>query len=269
MRARLRRLLKFQQTAPVSRRRGGYIDVPRKFSKIFTRTSFYLRKVNRLERRKGPLPVKHLQEIILAWSKEILGIIEIDIEIRGRIPDESRPVLFVGNHVSYVDIPLLMASVPVVFVSKEEVSKWLVIGPASKKAGTVFVKRESGESRAQTAKAIAACILERKQSVAIFPSGTTTVDEQKPWRSGAIKIAHKNHIPVQPFRITYEPLRTLAYIDDDFFPLHLWNLLSTRQKVKAIIEFGDVEEIRDPISDAERLRKWSSSIHKLQKEQHH
>lgn len=267
MRARLRRLLKFHETRPSVRRRGGYTDVPRKFAKIFTRTSYYLRKVNRLERSRGPLSAAHLQEFILAWSKEILGIIEIDIEIRGKIPDESRPVLFVGNHVSYVDIPLLMASVPVVFVSKEEVSKWLVIGPASKKAGTVFVKRESGESRAQTAMAIANCILERKQSVAIFPSGTTTVDEEKPWRSGAIKIAHKNSIPVQPFRITYEPLRTLAYIDDDFFPMHLWNLLSTKQTVKAIIEFGEVQEIRDPIHDAERLRKWSSSIHKLQKEQ--
>lgn len=262
MRRRLRRLLKFHEPTK-HRRRVGYTEVPRKFAKIFARTSFYLRKANRLERASGgdSLPRKQLQELILSWSKEILSIIDIEIEIRGEVPDETRPVLFVGNHVSYVDIPLLMASVPVVFVSKEEVSKWLVIGPASKKAGTVFVKRESGESRAQTATAIASCILDRKQSIALFPSGTTSVDEHKPWRSGALKIAFKHQIPVQPFRITYQPLRTLAYIDDDFFPVHLWNLLASGQKIKAIIEFGDVQQISSPLADSDRLWKWSQGLH--------
>ncbi len=259
MRARLQRLLKFRESN-VKGRTAGYIEVPRKFAKIFTRTSYYLRKANRLEARNQKLSRAELQDLILAWAKEILAIIEIEIEIRGKIPDESQPVLFVGNHVSYVDIPLLMASVPVVFVSKEEVSKWLVIGPASKKAGTVFVKRESGVSRAQTATAIAEAILEEKKSIAIFPSGTTSIDEHKPWRTGALKIAHKHHIPVQPFRLTYEPLRQLAYIDDDFFPVHLWNLLACGKKIKAIIEFGDVQKINDPIADSERLWQWTKKI---------
>lgn len=261
MRARLRRLLKFREPTVRHRDRDGYTDVPRKFAKIFTLTAHYLRQAKRYERKNGSLSQKKLQEFILAWARAILNIIEMDIEIRGKIPDESQPVIFVGNHISYVDIPLLLASVPVVFVSKEEVSKWLVIGPASKKAGTVFVKRESGESRARTAQAISACITERKQSIAIFPSGTTTLDEQKPWRTGALKIAHKHHIPVQPFRITYKPLRAVAYIDKDFFPIHLWNLLTCKERVRAVIEFGEVQTIHDPMIDCERIRKWTSAIH--------
>lgn len=260
MRARVQRLLKFHERIPSRKQAAGYVEVPRKFAKIFTRTSFYLRKANRLEQRAQGLSRSELQSLILTWAREILEIIEIEIEIRGKIPDETQPVLFVGNHVSYVDIPLLMASVPVVFVSKEEVSKWLVIGPASKKAGTVFVKRESGESRAQTAAAIAHCIVERKQSIAVFPSGTTSVTEHKPWRTGALKIAHKHQISVQPFRLTYEPLRQLAYIDDDFFPIHLWNLLASNKKIKAIIEFGDVQKVSDPVADSERLWQWTQKI---------
>lgn len=269
IRYRIRRLLKFRDDVPHAphkkgSRRGALkrqIAVPAKFAKVFQITAAAYREAVNIEKKQGSLPASQLQAMVLQWARDVLGIISMDVEIKGAPPEMQTPVLFVGNHVSYVDIPLLMASVPVVFVAKEEISKWLVIGDASKKAGTVFVKRESGKSRAHAADAIADTILKQKRSIGIFPSGTTCITEDKPWRYGAFKIAEKHQIPVQPFRIRYEPLRQVAYIENDTFATHLLALLRL-ERVKAIIEFAPVRMIEDASRDCDDIRDWTRELFK-------
>lgn len=262
---RIRRLLKFTlppRSGKTGRRRGAIkrnLSVPGKFARVFKITAAAYSAAVKLEKKEGRISQEQLQAMILKWAEDILGVISIEVEIKGAPPEMHDPVLFVGNHLSYVDIPLLLASVPVVFVAKEEVSKWLVIGQAGKKAGTVFVKRESGQSRAHAAEAIAHTILEKKRSIGVFPSGTTCLSENKPWRHGVFNIAHKHKIPVQPFRIRYEPLRKVAYIDKDTFATHLLSLLRL-EKVKAFIEFDAVRLIDDPVQDCEAIREWTREI---------
>lgn len=263
IRYRVRRLLKFRSSAPrettTGTRRTAFkrrLGAPAKFAKLFQTTATAYRKANAAEKRQGMLPTSQLQEMIYKWARDILGIISVDVEIKGVSPEMRAPVLFVGNHVSYVDIPLLMASVPVVFVAKEEVSKWLIIGNSARRAGTVFVKRNSDKSRANAAEAILESIVKHRRSIAIFPSGTTCITETKPWRHGAFKIAEKHQIPVQPFRIRYEPLRDVAYIDDDMLATHMMALLR-HEKIKAFIEFGPVRMIEDAARDCDAIRDWT------------
>ncbi len=53
------------------------------------------------------------------------------------------PAIFVCNHISYLDIPLVMRIIPEAsFVSKSEVAAWPIIGLAAKRIETIFVKRE-------------------------------------------------------------------------------------------------------------------------------
>ena len=265
IRYRVRRILKFrdtEKTAPKGARRKALkrnLSVPAKFARVFRITASAYRQAVKVEKEEGHLPQCRLQNIILDWAQKLLGVMSMDVEIKGVPPEMNRPVLFVGNHLSYVDIPLLMACVPVVFVAKEEVSKWLIIGQASKKAGTVFVKRESGKSRANAAEAIADALLKRKQSIGIFPSGTTCISEDVPWRHGAFKLAEKHQIPVQPFRIKYEPLRKLAYIEKDTFATHLLGLLRL-ERVKATIEFDEIRLISDHASDCDTIRAWTKEL---------
>lgn len=273
IRLHVRRLLKLRapepKRGPGARRKAlkRNISVPTKFAKVFRITAAAYKTVSRIEKKEGAISQDLLQGIILKWARDLLGIMSMDIEIKGAPPEMGRPVLFVGNHLSYLDIPLLMASVPVVFVAKEEVSKWLVIGEASRKAGTVFVKRESGRSRANAADAIVNTILGLQRSIGIFPSGTTCLSEDKPWRHGAFKIAQKNKIPVQPFRIRYEPLRKVAYIENDTFATHLLALLRV-EKVKAVIEFDEARYITDPTRECDEIRNWTREIFKGYLESH-
>lgn len=266
IRLHFRKLLKLRPPIISKRKVGGRrkalkksLSVPAKFARIFRITASAYRTALKIEKKQGKIPQDQLQSMILKWAQDVLSVISIDIEIKGAPPEMDEPVLFVGNHISYVDIPLLMASVPVVFVAKEEISNWLVIGQAGKKAGTVFVKRESGTSRANAAEAIADTILNKRRSIGVFPSGTTCLTEDKPWRHGVFKIAHQKKIPVQPFRIRYEPLRQVAYIGNDTFATHLLSLLR-RDGIKAFIEFDSVRFINDPTSECEQIRAWTQKF---------
>jgi 1-acyl-sn-glycerol-3-phosphate acyltransferase len=115
------------------------------------------------------------------------------------------------------------------------------------------------ELSADAAEAIAETLLIRKRSIGIFPSGTTCITEDVPWRHGAFKLAEKHQIPVQPFRIKYEPLRKLAYIEKDTFATHLLALLRL-ERVKATIEFDEVRMITDHQAECVAIRDWTREL---------
>ncbi len=214
---------------------------------IFAKTYQYL--------QKSKEPNASIEELKLQWAQEILSRLRVNLEISGTISDQQS-LLFLGNHISYLDIPLLMSTVRgLSFVAKEEITAWPIIGPAAKKVDTVFVKRESGSSRKLARKSIQEA-LEKGQRVALFPSGTTCLFENKSWRRGAFEIAHEHDLLLQPFRLSYSPLRAAAYIDDDFLPLHLYNLFS-HERIHAKIEFHEPVKIKDPVSDCEYWQNWT------------
>ena len=179
------------------------------------------------------------------WSQAILDTLKVDLRIVGNSSSE-RSLLFVGNHVSYLDIPILMsAAEDFSFVAKEELSRWPVFGEAARQIETVFVKREHGPSRKRARESIHSAIT-AGQRIVIFPSGTTCVQESKPWKKGAFEIAAERNLLIQPFRLSYQPLRSVAYIDNDFFPFHLFQL-GKLDRVNATLEFHPPVLVDDPL----------------------
>ena len=185
----------------------------------------------------------------------MLDLLNVELEVMGT-PVCDRPVLFLGNHIGYIDIPLLMAQAPVVFVAKKQIGSWPIFGEACRALGMVMVDRDSKSSRETIGDRVSETIHKRGQSIALFPSGTTCISEKTSWRWGAFRMAQKEAITVQPFRITYSPLRTAAYIDDDSFVPHLWQLLK-EPKVNVKLEFHPPVEITDPEADCEKWYRWS------------
>ena len=230
-----------------------------KIVKVYATTLKHARMYDELEQRCGKMEKEQLEMVMCSWAKELLDHIEIDIEQIGNVTDQK--AILVGNHVSYVDIPLVMSQAPLSFVAKAELLKWPVFNQAFRRAHIIFVKRQSQSSRRSSADAIIKAIEDGPLNIAVFPSGTTDIAEKKPWRRGPFKIAKSAGIPVQPFRITYTPLRKAAYIDNDFFPYHLFQLLRT-DNIKATIEFHEPVMVDDPGKDAEKWWHWSQEIHK-------
>lgn len=204
---------------------------------------------------KSYWPSSSVEDLQWEWSQKTLNMFKVSLEVTGQVAQE-RPMIFVGNHISYLDIALLMATVPgISFVAKKELASWPIFGHAAKKTNTIFVKREKDQSRKEARTAIAEA-LGNRQRVAVFPSGTTCMDEKKQWRRGIFEVAQQSKSFVQPFRVSYQPLREVAYIDDDFFPTHLLRLMALRN-IPAKIEFHEPVQILDPQRDCDQWHQWS------------
>lgn len=232
------------------------LESARRFGRILARTVHHTRRIRKLARTHGtPLPGPLRHPIMTTWAGEMLDAMRVRVRQIGT-PARDEAVMLVGNHVSYADIPLLMSVTPVVFIAKKQIASWPVFGDACRAVGTIFVERDSNASRRDAGQAIAPKVKEEKQSIAVFPSGTTTMDEAKPWRRGAFRIAYENGLRVQPIRIRYTPMRRAAYLMEDAFVTHLWGVLGS-DGVEATIEFGEPQRIEDPDRDCERLWQWS------------
>lgn len=214
---------------------------------VFTSTIDYLRRARDTE--------QNVESLKRQWAFGLLDRMGVHTEIVGT-PSEQPGMLFVGNHISYLDIPILMALAPEVsFVSKKEIASWPIIGMGAKKIKTIFVERNCSDNR-KAARETISNEIKKGARIAVFPSGTTTLDESKQWKVGAFEIAKELGIPIQPFRLDYAPLRKAAYIGKDFFPFHLFQLAQSGD-VQAKIEFHPPIWVSDPIKSCLEWQQWS------------
>ena len=140
----------------------------------------------------------------------------------------SRPVLYVCNHISWSDIPILGSMVPLRFLSKAEVGHWPVIGWLAKQAGTLFIQRGSGKA-GQVRREIADTLISG-QSVLVFPEGTTSAGiTVLPFHSRLLQAAADAGVDIQPISIGYlrngHPDHLAPFIGDDEFHHHLARML--------------------------------------------
>lgn len=226
--------------------------------RVFTLTASHARRIKKVRSQNLPDGQKLITQIKKDWARASLENLGVKVKISGAQVSD-KPALFVGNHVSYLDIPLVMATAPVSFVAKEELSRWPIIGDACKSVGTVFVKRESVESRKIAVQKIGDSCLKARQSICLFPSGTTTLKEDKPWRKGAFEISKLRGIPIQPFRIKYSPQKIAAFVGDDAFIPHLWRLLNCGN-ICAEIEFSEPVEVANPEQSCSVWQDWCKQI---------
>lgn len=146
-------------------------------------------------------PAPQQRDIIAWWLGQSASIVGLKIVTRGTVPDV--PVLAVANHVSWLDILIMSAVLPVSFVSKIEVKHWPVVGWLATRARTLYIQR-GGKNAANTVTEQITWFLLRHRSVAIFPEGTTGdghgVRRFHPRLFGA---AIHAHTPVQPVAIRF------------------------------------------------------------------
>lgn len=161
------------------------------------------------------------------WLAELTRILRMEVTVVGELP--AQPSLFVANHVSWIDIPVLGGIAGVHFLSKAEVAEWPLIGRLATAAGTLYIRRGQGQVR-QRARQIAAHI-GLGNPVLVFPEGTTTDGRDvRAFHSPLFTAASDHGYPVQPVAIRYldengEPHPWVPFIGDDEFTAHLWRLL--------------------------------------------
>jgi 1-acyl-sn-glycerol-3-phosphate acyltransferase len=162
----------------------------------------------RLLGRPSPWP-----RLFLAWVGRSAGM---KVRILGTpLPGH---VLFVANHLSWLDIVLVAGASGTAFVSKDEVARYPVIGWLARINNTVFVARtERGAVRGQ-ADALRAA-LAGGQPVTLFPEGTTDGGpELLPFRASLLASLFPPlpGVKVQPVALDYGPAaHDIAWIGEE------------------------------------------------------
>lgn len=108
------------------------------------------------------------------WARGVLASLEIRLHSCGSLPTlQVQRVLLAANHISWLDVCVLMAACPTRFVAKSEISRWPVLGLLSRNVGTLFIERAKRSDTQRINQQIAE-VLEKGETVTVFPEGTTT-----------------------------------------------------------------------------------------------
>ncbi len=171
------------------------------------------------------------QPVIKFWHKRFCQVLGLNIIVHGK-PD-SRPALWVSNHISWLDIPVIGSHFPVYFLSKAEVGNWPLIGRLAKAGGTLYIKRGSGDANGVASQM--ASHLQAGRSVLFFPEGTTTDGKAlKRFFHKLFQAACVTGADIQPVVLCYRDekgeLHAVApFIGDDEFTEHLLNVLKEKR----------------------------------------
>ena len=150
------------------------------------------------------------------WARSIFRFFGLRMELIGwaELPEairtERQPVIFMANHESVLDPPVLIAILPIpaVYMSKKEL-KWMVpVGWAAMMAGTIFIDRSNRE---QAIRSIHEAALEIRggKNVVLVPEGTRTrTGDLLPFKKGGFALAMDAGTPIVPLGIggAYEML---------------------------------------------------------------
>lgn len=185
--------------------------------------------------------------IIRSWAAKLLVILNVETRVRGDIPTlVTHGVMFVSNHVSWMDVWLLQSVRPVRFISKADVRSWPVVGYLAQAGGTLFIQREK---RHHTAAIVgqAEAVLAQGDCLALFPEGTTTNGLRlRAFHPSLFQVAvdHGGAITLVTIRYVFEDGQidtAPAYADEITMPESMRAILARRKIIAEVNYLGTLD----------------------------
>lgn len=190
----------------------------------------------------------------------------------GRFPP-TRRVVYVSNHTSWVDIPVVGGVLDGCFVAKGEVATWPLIGTIARLGRTVFVSRQrvtTGRERDTMRD-----VLDRGDNLILFPEGTSSDGSRVlPFRSSFLAVAEArpdielSRLPIiQPVSVVYDRLGGLplgratrpvfAWYGDMDIGSHFWRLAQNVGLRATIVLHAPLDPARYPDRKALTQAVWT------------
>lgn len=216
--------------------------------------------MRRLQRRPRPR---------LPWlfHRGLVRALGIRTTVHGRAA-QGGGVMFVANHVSWADIPVLGAQLMAAFVAKSEVGGWGAVGWLASVARTVYVERERRSSTSDQCDRIVER-LRAGENVILFPEGTNGDGiSVLPFKSSLFAAVEAGDFRIQPVTIGYtrlnglpitrERLPDIAWIGDSELWPHLMAFMALG-RVGAELVFHDVVHA-DDFADRKALARHCHTV---------
>lgn len=138
------------------------------------------------------------------WARLLLILGGIHVEVTGRenlIRD--RPCLLVCNHLSYMDIPVIFAHVPLAFriMARENLFRFPFLGWHLRRGGHLPVDRENAPGSLRSVRRAVECV-RQGLSVFVFPEGGRSMSGVlKDFLPGAFYLAVRAGVPIVPMAL--------------------------------------------------------------------
>lgn len=168
---------------------------------------------------------------LVQWAfNMIIKLAGIELTVIGEENISEGPVLYIGNHRSFFDVPITYPRCPIRtgYIAKKEMEKVPLLSTWMKRLHCLFLDRNDLK---QGLKTILTAIEKVKSgiSICIFPEGTRNKNEDEldmlPFHEGSFKIAAKANCPIIPMAISGS-----ADIWENHFP--------RVKKTHVILEYG-------------------------------
>ena len=199
--------------------------------------------------------------LFIWWNAHLCHIFKAKISVFGDMNQDA--TLYVMNHISWFDIPVLASQQPLHFLSKAEVKRWPLIGWFTQRAGTLFIQRGAAGAAEKSLNEITQC-LKSGGSVVVFPEGTTTDGSGlRNFHGRLLQAAINAQVKIQPVALRYPYKGSInphvPYIDDMTFMDSVTGL--TRSK-PLNVELHFLQAIDSHLSDPEITNKQLAQVSK-------
>jgi 1-acyl-sn-glycerol-3-phosphate acyltransferase len=171
-------------------------------------------------------------------------------------PRDEKPFLLVSNHMGFIDILMIAAQFPALFITSNEMRETPFLGTLTEMAGCIYVERRSRTKIVDELKNVVD-VLKAGFRVTLYPEATSTNGESVlPFKKTLMMAAAQAGVPIQPLvinfrRVNGEPFGlkwrdSLCWYGDITFIVSLWRALCLKS-VDAEIEF--LEQIHPSVED--------------------
>ncbi len=225
----------------------------------------YIPKLNKISKERANLKIKNsdgaVSEIVYKWSKYCLDTAGATLTVNGKekIPTD-KPVLFVPNHQSYGDIPVLLYALkgfPFGFVIRYTMAALPLVRNFVEPLGCVIIKQEDIRQSLKALNETAENINEG-YSMLIFPEGRREfTNTPKPFKNGAFKIVQKTGVTIVPIYLHNSHLLFEAngkQIGSPHITVNILDPIETAQMSRADIKTLNERVFEAISSEAEKFK---------------
>lgn len=182
-----------------------------------------------MKRHQARWSAAQRSQAVTRWAQHMLKAMGVTLHVQGE--PQPGPLLWVSNHIAWLDILSLHAVRQCRFVAKSEVHQWPIIGTLAEGAGTLFIERASRRDAMRVVHVMAQA-LQHGDTLAVFPEGTTGLgDTVLPFHANLLQAAVVTGSPIQPVLVRYENAQGQAathvrYVGQDTLVASIWRVLS-------------------------------------------